>query len=622
MAIWTVEIKDIERVNESLKGHFPELEKEVGPLLKTDDANVMMLYSRRCLEVIITDLCECELKRPRKTEPLKGIIDKLHKEEKVPSNIITSMDHLNSLSAYGAHPKDFDPEQVKPVLNNLDVIIKWYLKYKDFQVVGKSKSEGKRYESKYQEVAPVEKSIIVLPFENMSSDPDQEYFSDGLTEEIITDLSHIHDLLVISRNSAMTFKDTKKKTKEIASEVNVRYVLEGSVRKSGNNFRITAQLIDGINDSHIWSEKYSGTLDDIFDIQEKTSRSIAFALKLRLGREDKPKIMTKFTENSLLYECYLKAKYEIYRSTKESMDRAVHILQNGLEVFGDNALLFATLGEVKYMYYEIGADLSERNLNEVEDYAKKALSMEPGFALGYKLYGILERGRGNLVEAFKHLKNAYNLDPNDSGILGYFVFLQGWYLGKYSQIDSLHRKLFEIDPLSSANYIIVAGNHYVQGHFEKAIELLCEGSQKHPDFLYYDFWKVTFLAANNQKDEALKMAELINKDIRFPLVLKELTLFFKYALLEEQQLALQALSEGTRLYTWKDPDLSGIMPGYFSLIHEKELAFKYLDHAISRGFINYPFFSEIYPFLENIRGEERFKKLMERVKYEWENFEV
>lgn len=100
-----------------------------------------MLYSRRCLEVIITDLCECELKRPRKTEPLKGIIDKLNKEEKVPSHIITSMHGLNDLSTYGTHPKDFDPEQVKPVLNNLDIIIKWYLKYKDFKIPVKQKQE-------------------------------------------------------------------------------------------------------------------------------------------------------------------------------------------------------------------------------------------------------------------------------------------------------------------------------------------------------------------------------------------------------------------------------------------------------------------------------------------------
>ncbi len=109
---------------------YQSLEKELEQLVRFDDPNVLMLYSRRCLEVIITDLCECELKRPRKTEPLKGIIDKLNKEEKVPSHIITSMHSLNSLSTYGAHPKDFDPEQVKPALSNLSIVLKWYLKYK------------------------------------------------------------------------------------------------------------------------------------------------------------------------------------------------------------------------------------------------------------------------------------------------------------------------------------------------------------------------------------------------------------------------------------------------------------------------------------------------------------
>ncbi len=151
MAIWTAEIKELEKLYESFKGQLPDLEKELEQLIKTEDANVIMLYSRRCLEVIITDLCECELKRPRKTEPLKGIIDKLHKEEKIPSHIIASMHGLNELSTYGTHPKDFDPEQVKPVLINLDIIIKWYLKYKDLQVTGIPKSEVKRNETKFSE---------------------------------------------------------------------------------------------------------------------------------------------------------------------------------------------------------------------------------------------------------------------------------------------------------------------------------------------------------------------------------------------------------------------------------------------------------------------------------------
>jgi TolB-like protein len=130
MQIWSSEIKELESLSKSITGKLPELEKELEQLLKFDDANVILIYSRRCLEVIINDLCQSELKRSRKTEPLKGIIDKLSHEEKVPSHIIASMEGLNSLSTFGAHPKDFDPEQLKPVLSNLAIIIKWYLKYK------------------------------------------------------------------------------------------------------------------------------------------------------------------------------------------------------------------------------------------------------------------------------------------------------------------------------------------------------------------------------------------------------------------------------------------------------------------------------------------------------------
>ena len=143
-------------------------------------------------------------------------------------------------------------------------------------------------------------SIAVFPFANMSSDPEQEYFSDGLTEEIISDLSRVHSLLVISRSSIMTFKGTQKRLKEIAGEVNVRYVLEGSVRKAGNNLRITAQLIDAGSDSHIWSEKYNGTLEDVFDIQEKVSRSIVEALKLKLTPQEEHKFLNVHHKYSCL----------------------------------------------------------------------------------------------------------------------------------------------------------------------------------------------------------------------------------------------------------------------------------------------------------------------------------
>ena len=211
-------------------------------------------------------------------------------------------------------------------------------------------TEGKVVSSMSDKSVYQDNSIIVLPFENISPDPDQDYFSDGLTEEIITDLSHIRDLLVISRGSAMTFKGTKNKIKEIAKEVNVRYALEGSVRKDGNNLRITAQLIDAETDTHLWAEKYNGSLDNIFEIQEKVSRSIVRSLQLRLSPEENQVIETPPMGDVYAYECYLKANQEIYRYTKESLDLARQLIQNGLDIVGENELLYEAMGNAHIQY--------------------------------------------------------------------------------------------------------------------------------------------------------------------------------------------------------------------------------------------------------------------------------
>ena len=156
MNIWSTEIKELNQINQSIKGKHSKLEKELQSLIKTDDANILLVYSRRCLEVIITELCERELKRHRGTEPLQRIIDKLNKEEIVPHNIIVSMQSVNSMSTFGAHPKDFEMEQVKPVLHNLKTIIKWYLNY--VREKGIIVGESEAHQKKNKEQVPVPKS--------------------------------------------------------------------------------------------------------------------------------------------------------------------------------------------------------------------------------------------------------------------------------------------------------------------------------------------------------------------------------------------------------------------------------------------------------------------------------
>jgi TolB-like protein len=621
MSIWSAEIKELEKLFASIKGRLPDLEKELGRLIKADDENMILLYSRRCLEVIITDLCECELKRDRGTEPLKGIIDKLNKEKKVPSHIITSMHGLNELSTYGAHPKEFDPEQVKPVLINLDIIIKWYLKYRDLFIAGKPEPVEANYESKQRTISLPEKSIIVLPFENFSPDPDQEYFSDGLTEEIITDLSYIEDLLVISRSSAMTFKGTKSTIKEITSKVNVRYILEGSVRKAGNNLRITAQLIDGLSDSHIWAEKYSGTLDDIFDIQEKVSRSIANALKLKLSPEENKKIAEYKVDNLQVYECYLRAKQDLWKYTEDSLARAEQNLKNGLKILGEHELLYTGLGQVYFQFYDSGIRQEEEYLNKLKECIIKIFKYNPNSANGFQLSGLLKLKKENALKAYRDFKRAFELNPSDTETMLWLIYILSFHIGRNSLTVPIIKKAFEIDPLNPVINCFSAQYYYMEGKIDKAFESFKKWYEMSPDSIVASWYYAMFMGWNNDYQGAYCFIDHFcqkNPENLFSKVL----LLFKYCLQHNKEAALPLFTEEIKQAGWNDYGFSWYISNYYAMIEEKDESLKWLERAVEWGLINYPLLYEIDPIIEKVRGEERFKKLMERVKYEWENFEV
>ncbi len=318
MQIWSIEIKELESLFTSLKGQLPDLEKELEQLIETKDANVILIYSRRCLEVIITDLCENELKRPRKTEPLKGIIDKLGHEEKVPSHIIVSMQYLNSLSTFGAHPKDFDPEQIKPVLNNLIIIIKWYLKYKTdkAELVRKEKITESTDErpptikesvhiissrrnpfvivsgiliiaiilylvfnqlnffrkDKFENIRdPKGKiSIAVMPFENQTGDTTLNWFQRGISSLIINGLGNSSELAVLddhtmfevieSMNQVFTAGISSSLAKEVAKKVKAETYISGSFQGREDAYWILVNLVNTESGEIIWTNKVEGNL--------------------------------------------------------------------------------------------------------------------------------------------------------------------------------------------------------------------------------------------------------------------------------------------------------------------------------------------------------------------------
>jgi len=505
------------------------------------------------------------------------------------------------------------------------IIISWIF---DISLKGVKKAEpiqqnGVQSESTVlSEKPPVqEKSIIVLPFENISPDPDQEYFSDGLTEEIITDLSHIHDILVISRSSAMTFKGTKKKIREIAVEVNVRYILEGSVRKAGNNIRITAQLIDALTDAHLWAEKYKGTLDDVFDIQEKVSRSIVNTLKIKLSSKEKKKIAERSIDDVKAQECYLKANHELMKFTQDSLDLARQYLLKGLDLVGDNALLYSALGKTYYFYHDCGFKIDDDPLQKAEELAQKAYALNPNLASIHFLFGMLQRGTGNLKSAVENIKRAIEIDPDDTNILLLYVWAITAYIGKSSKMKPFIIKLIEIDPYTPINYIAKGLLFWMEGDMENAINISEKALEIDPGSRWAYFWMANFLARSESYDSFQNVIDLALKNDSSDLVAKFL-IFCNYAVCRDKEKALNALTTDVRTFAWNDPEGPWLLAGLFSIIDEKEQSLDWLERAVDRGWINYPLFSERDPFLENIRNEIRFKELMEKVKHEWENFEV
>jgi serine/threonine protein kinase/tetratricopeptide (TPR) repeat protein len=460
--------------------------------------------------------------------------------------------------------------------------------------------------------------IAVLPFTNMSPDPENEYFSDGLTEEIIADLSQIRALRVISRTSIMRLKGTDKDLKTIGRELNARYLLEGSVRKAGYSLRITAQLIDAADDVHVWADKYSGSLEDVFDIQERVSRAIVKALHVTLSPHEDRRVAERPIQDVRAYECYLRARHEIWRFTPEGLERALSLLRQGLEIVGDNALLYGTLGGAYWQHINAGLGPVERFLQQAEECVVKVFQLEPDSARGHYVRGLIWLTRGNIQKAVRALSRALVLDPDNSEAL----FMHAALLraaGRDSTAEAA--RLLEIDPLTPHNLLVPAWGHLVQGHFSLAVDEFRRWHERDPESPLAALLLGDALVRNDRVVDAEGTFERLAA--RFPQTMfGQLGLFLNHALRGNKAQALDAVSPASAEAARWDMQYSWEMATGYALIDERDQAIQWLTNATRRGFINYPFLSQHDPLLKNIRREKRFTELMEEVRSEWEQFEV
>jgi TolB-like protein/Flp pilus assembly protein TadD len=466
------------------------------------------------------------------------------------------------------------------------------------------------------------KSIVVLPFDSMSPDPNDAYFSDGLTEEIITNLSHIRSLRVISRSSAMVLKSTQKDVRTIGQEFDVQYVLEGSVRRSGDDLRITAQLIDARTDEHLWAERYEGTMEDVFQIQEEASKAIVEALHVEINPGELERLVERPIDDVRAYECYLRARNELHKGTAESMESARRHLEAALEIVGENWLLYQGMAEFHLFTYEIGVKADDETLQLAEECAARVMALRPESAGSHYLRGGIERHRGTVERAARHFKKALDIDENHAGALFFLVFAHSAQFGRPSAADQFSVRLATIDPLSPLSMFIVGFHHLVSGRLNEALATFDSILELEPDFhIAVIQGQALALLWQDRPEEALGvLAPIAQRDLRDQLT--EYAIFLHCAIAGDSVGATEALSENTRKWFWNDPELPWFGASAFALAGAKDEALTWLERAVEKGWINYPLFSVQDPFLESIRGEERFKELMIEVKARWETFEA
>jgi len=462
-----------------------------------------------------------------------------------------------------------------------------------------------------------EKSIVVLPFENLSPDPDNAFFADGLTEELIADLSKVRALRVISRTSAMMLKGVKKDLPSIAREVNVRYVLEGSVRRAGSSLRITAQLIEAATDAHLWAEKYSGTVDDVFEIQERVSRAIVDALMLKLSPQEQRSMRERPIEDLRAYECYLRAKSEFWSWTEEGLTRGLRELQRGLEIIGPNERLYAAEGSIYLRQAFLAVEKSEY-VEKMEDCANRIFGLNLDSPHGHFLSGLIQYQRRNIQQAVRHLKRTLAAEPQNPDALFWLVYFYGT-AGKTAPAEELVHKLIAVDPLVPLNHMMPGWLAELRGRLDVALKLKREFYDKDPDNPWAGFIYAWELAANGQIDETFEIVDAIvahAPENRYAWQ----GLLLKYALLGDKTKATELVTP-EREKCARD-EAASFMADCYALLGEPDLAVDWLEIAVNCGYLNYPWLNEYDPFLSTVRGENRFKRLMERVKREWEAFEV
>jgi serine/threonine protein kinase len=450
------------------------------------------------------------------------------------------------------------------------------------------------------------RAIVVLPFANRSPDAENEYFSDGLTEEIISDLAGIKSLSVISRTSSMLLKGTAKDVRTIGRELGVRYVLEGSVRKAGNSLRITAQLIDAATDAQLWGDKYNGTVDDVFELQERVAREIVGALGITLTSDEDRRLASRPIENVRAFELYLQARQELRRYGGSAIDRAEALVHRAMEIEGETPPLQAQLAWAQVSRVRSGLAPDRSPLDAATVVANALLKSAPDAPYGHAILGLISYERGLLADGVRHFLAALEREPNDADALFYLgICYVG--AGQTDKAKEVSQRLMKLDPLSSLAWLLAGLTPWWTNRVAEGLPSMIRSVEMDPGNIIAH-WSLGYgYALVGNTASAWKEAELMQQQAPdMPYTAQLVSLL--HGMEGRVHAARAVLGEVTGL----DSHHKFHLAESFALAGDKERAFLLLEEAVNGGFHPGEFIARHCPFLAPLRGTERFDRIAAR----------
>jgi TolB-like protein/Flp pilus assembly protein TadD len=467
-----------------------------------------------------------------------------------------------------------------------------------------------RYTSSKQNAELPAKSIAVLPFENLSGNPENAYFTDGIQEEILMRLAKIADLKVVSRTSTVRYKRSPENLREIATQLDVANVLEGSVQRTADRVHVNVQLIKAASDAHLWAEAYDRKLTDIFAVESEIAKTIADTLQAKLTGSERNAIAAQPTENTEAHQLYLRGRYLWNRRTGENLKKALAYFEQAAEKDPHYALAYSGMADSCTLIPIYSAGTPQDYLPRARAAAQKAVELDDSLAeahtsLAYVFYVDFEN-----AQSVKEFERAISLNPN-------YAMAHHWYgtlllsaLGRFDQAIAELKRALELDPVVPIIGVSLGATYRQARRYDEAIAQLRDSVEMHPEFYWARRFLVLALESKGAAGEAIaeyRKAFELNDD---PVVL---------ALLAHAEVSLGKQSEARQILGQLTEEAKArYVPAYsFAVIHlalgEKEQALDWLEKAARDHDGLYSPFFNVDPYLDPLRGDPRFEALVSAI---------